>query len=239
MGELHLDILVDRMKREFKVESNVGKPQVAYRETITTAVDQDTKYSKQSGGRGQYGHVKITVEPNPGKGFEFVNKVTGGAIPREYIPSVEKGCKEALEGGVVAGYPMVDVKVTLNDGSFHEVDSSEMAFKIAGSMAIKEATGKCNPVILEPIFKVEITTPEEYMGDLIGDANSRRGMIGGMTDRNGAKIIDAKIPLSEMFGYATDLRSKSQGRATYAMEFSEYTPVPASVQKQIKEERGK
>ncbi len=239
MGELHLDILVDRMKREFKVESNVGKPQVAYRETITTAVDQDTKYSKQSGGRGQYGHVKITVEPNPGKGFEFVNKVTGGAIPREYIPSVEKGCKEALEGGVVAGYPMVDVKVTLNDGSFHEVDSSEMAFKIAGSMAIKEATGKCTPVILEPIFKVEITTPEEYMGDLIGDANSRRGMIGGMTDRNGAKIIDAKIPLSEMFGYATDLRSKSQGRATYAMEFSEYTPVPASVQKQIKEERGK
>lgn len=239
MGELHLDILVDRMKREFKVESNVGKPQVAYRETITTTVDQDTKYSKQSGGRGQYGHVKITVEPNPGKGFEFVNKVTGGAIPREYIPSVEKGCKEALEGGVVAGYPMVDVKVTLNDGSFHEVDSSEMAFKIAGSMAIKEATGKCNPVILEPIFKVEITTPEEYMGDLIGDANSRRGMIGGMTDRNGAKIIDAKIPLSEMFGYATDLRSKSQGRATYAMEFSEYTPVPASVQKQIKEERGK
>jgi elongation factor G len=239
MGELHLDILVDRMKREFKVESNVGKPQVAYRETITTAVDQDTKYSKQSGGRGQYGHVKITVEPNPGKGFEFVNKVTGGAIPREYIPSVEKGCKEALEGGVVAGYPMVDVKVTLNDGSFHEVDSSEMAFKIAGSMAIKEATGKCNPVILEPIFKVEITTPEEYMGDLIGDANSRRGMIGGMTDRAGAKIIDAKIPLSEMFGYATDLRSKSQGRATYAMEFAEYTPVPASVQKQIKEERGK
>ncbi len=239
MGELHLDILVDRMKREFKVESNVGKPQVAYRETITTSVDQDTKYSKQSGGRGQYGHVKITVSPNPGKGFEFENKVTGGAIPREYIPSVEKGCKEALESGVVAGYPMVDVKVTLNDGSFHEVDSSEMAFKIAGSMAMKEATAKCNPVILEPIFKVEITTPEEYMGDLIGDANSRRGMIGGMTDRNGAKIIDAKIPLSEMFGYATDLRSKSQGRATYAMEFSEYTPVPASVQKQIKEERGK
>ncbi len=239
MGELHLDILVDRMKREFKVESNVGKPQVAYRETITTSVDQDTKYSKQSGGRGQYGHVKITVSPNPGKGFEFENKVTGGSIPREYIPSVEKGCKEALESGVVAGYPMVDVKVTLNDGSFHEVDSSEMAFKIAGSMAMKEATAKCNPVILEPIFKVEITTPEEYMGDLIGDANSRRGMIGGMTDRNGAKIIDAKIPLSEMFGYATDLRSKSQGRATYAMEFSEYTPVPASVQKQIKEERGK
>lgn len=239
MGELHLEILVDRMKREFKVESNVGKPQVAYRETITTGVDQDTKYSKQSGGRGQYGHVKITVEPNPGKGFEFVNKVTGGSIPREYIPAVEKGAREALENGVVAGYPMEDVKVTLNDGSYHEVDSSEMAFKIAGSMAMKEAARKCNPVILEPIFKVEITTPEEYMGDLIGDVNSRRGMIGGMIDRNGAKIIDAKVPLSEMFGYATDLRSKSQGRATYSMEFAEYAQVPASVQKQISEERGK
>ncbi len=239
MGELHLDILVDRMKREFKVESNVGKPQVAYRETITTATDQDTKYSKQSGGRGQYGHVKMTIEPNPGKGFEFENKVTGGAIPREYIPAVERGCKEALEAGVVAGYPMVDVKVTLNDGSYHEVDSSEMAFKIAGSMGMKEAARKCSPVILEPIFKVEITTPEEYMGDLIGDVNSRRGMIGGMIDRNGAKIIDAKVPLSEMFGYATDLRSKSQGRATYSMEFAEYAQVPASVQKQISEERGK
>lgn len=239
MGELHLEILVDRMKREFKVESNVGKPQVAYRETITASVDQDTKYSKQSGGRGQYGHVKITVEPNPGKGFEFVNKVTGGSIPREYIPAVEKGAREALENGVVAGYPMEDVKVTLNDGSYHEVDSSEMAFKIAGSMAMKEAARKCNPVILEPIFKVEITTPEEYMGDLIGDVNSRRGMIGGMIDRNGAKIIDAKVPLSEMFGYATDLRSKSQGRATYSMEFAEYAQVPASVQKQISEERGK
>jgi len=239
MGELHLDILVDRMKREFKVESNVGKPQVAYRETITGETYQDTKYSKQSGGRGQYGHVKMDVMANPGKGFEFENKVTGGSIPKEYIASVERGCKEALETGVVAGYPMVDVKVVLKDGSYHEVDSSEMAFKIAGSMAMKAALPKCSPVILEPIFKVEITTPEEYMGDLIGDANSRRGMIGGMTDRNGAKIIDAKVPLSEMFGYATDLRSKSQGRATYAMEFAEYAPVPASVQKKIQEERGK
>jgi len=239
MGELHLDILVDRMKREFKVESNVGKPQVAYRETITGETYQDTKYSKQSGGRGQYGHVKMDVMANPGKGFEFENKVTGGSIPKEYISSVERGCRDALENGVVAGYPMVDVKVILRDGSYHEVDSSEMAFKIAGSMAMKAALPKCSPVILEPIFKIEITTPEEYMGDLIGDANSRRGMIGGMTDRNGAKIIDAKVPLSEMFGYATDLRSKSQGRATYSMEFAEYSPVPASVQKKIAEERGK
>ena len=239
MGELHLDILVDRMKREFKVESNVGKPQVAYRETITGETYQDTKYSKQSGGRGQYGHVKMDVMANPGKGFEFDNKVTGGSIPKEYISSVEKGCREALDTGVVAGYPMVDVKVILRDGSYHEVDSSEMAFKIAGSMAMKAALPKCSPVVLEPIFKIEITTPEEYMGDLIGDANSRRGMIGGMTDRNGAKIIEAKVPLSEMFGYATDLRSKSQGRATYSMEFAEYSPVPASVQKKIAEERGK
>jgi elongation factor G len=239
MGELHLEILVDRMKREFKVESNVGKPQVAYRETITTNVDHDVKYAKQSGGRGQYGHVKIRVAPNPGKGFEFVNKVTGGSIPREYIPAVEKGCKEALESGVVAGYPMEDVKVELYDGSYHEVDSSEMAFKIAGSMAMKQAAVKCSPVILEPVFKVEVTTPEEYMGDLIGDLNSRRGMVSGMTDRNGAKIIDAKVPLSEMFGYATDLRSKSQGRATYAMEFSEYTQVPSGIQKAIQEARGK
>lgn len=239
MGELHLEIIVDRMKREFKVDSVVGKPQVAYRETITMAQDQEVKYAKQSGGKGQYGHVKITLEPNPGKEFEFVNKITGGVIPREYIPAVEKGCKEALESGVVAGYPMVDVKVTLYDGSYHEVDSSEMAFKIAGSMALKQAAQKAKPIILEPIFKVEVTTPEEYMGDIIGDINSRRGMIGGMTDRNGAKIINAKVPLSEMFGYATDLRSKSQGRATYSMEFEEYAQVPASVQKAIQEERGK
>ena len=239
MGELHLEIIVDRMKREFKVESTVGKPQVAYRETILGTTDQEVKYAKQSGGKGQYGHVKIILEPNPGKGFEFVNKITGGVIPREYIPAVEKGCKEALESGVVAGYPMVDVKVTLYDGSYHEVDSSEMAFKLAGSMAVKQAAAKSNPVILEPVFKVEVTTPEEYMGDIIGDLNSRRGMIGGMTDRNGAKIIDSKVPLSEMFGYATDLRSKSQGRATYSMEFSEYIQVPASIQKAIQEERGK
>lgn len=239
MGELHLEILVDRMKREFKVESNVGKPQVAYRETITGNSDTEVKYAKQSGGRGQYGHVKIQVEPNPGKGYEFVNKITGGVIPREYIPAVDKGIQEALEGGVIAGYPMEDVKVTLYDGSYHDVDSSEMAFKIAGSMAMKKAAREANAVILEPVFKVEVTTPEEYMGDLIGDLNSRRGMVSGMTDRAGAKIISAKVPLSEMFGYATDLRSKSQGRATYAMEFSEYTQVPSGIQKQIIEERMK
>jgi elongation factor G len=239
MGELHLDILCDRMKREFKVESNVGKPQVAYRETITAPTDSECKYAKQSGGRGQYGHVKMTIEPNPGKGYEFINKITGGVIPREYIPAVDKGCFEALEGGVVAGYPMVDVKITLFDGSFHDVDSSEMAFKIAGSMAMKDGAKKASPVILEPIFKVEVTTPEEYMGDIIGDLNSRRGMVQGMTDRNGAKIVDAKVPLSEMFGYATDLRSKSQGRATYSMEFEEYAQVPAGIAKQIVEERMK
>ena len=239
MGELHLEILVDRMKREFKVESNVGKPQVAYRETITAVTDAECKYAKQSGGRGQYGHVKMTIEPNTGKGYEFVNKVTGGAIPREYIPAVDKGIQESLEGGILAGYPLVDIKVTLFDGSYHEVDSSEMAFKIAGSMALKDGCKKASPCILEPIFKVEVTTPEEYMGDIIGDLNSRRGMIGGMTERNGARIIDAKVPLSEMFGYSTDLRSKSQGRATYAMEFCEYVQVPKGVEKAIIEERSK
>ena len=239
MGELHLEILVDRMKREFKVESNVGKPQVAYRETITAVTDAECKYAKQSGGRGQYGHVKMTIEPNTGKGYEFVNKVTGGAIPREYIPAVDKGIQESLEGGILAGYPLVDIKVTLFDGSYHEVDSSEMAFKIAGSMALKDGCKKASPCILEPIFKVEVTTPEEYMGDIIGDLNSRRGMIGGMTERNGARIIGAKVPLSEMFGYATDLRSKSQGRATYAMEFCEYVQVPKNVEKAIIEERSK
>jgi len=239
MGELHLDILVDRMKREFKVESNVGKPQVAYRETITVSTDVECKYAKQSGGRGQYGHVKLTVEPNPGKGYEFVNKISGGVIPREYIPAVDKGVKEALEGGVLAGYQLVDVKVTLFDGSYHDVDSSEMAFKIAGSMALKDGCRKATPVLLEPIFKVEVTTPEEYMGDVIGDLNSRRGMVSGMTDRNGAKIINAKVPLSEMFGYATDLRSKSQGRANYAMEFCEYAQVPTGVAKAVIEERMK
>ena len=239
MGELHLDIIVDRMRREFKVESTVGKPQVAYRETITAGVEQEVKYAKQSGGKGQYGHVKLRIEPLEGKDFEFVNEITGGAIPREYIPAVEKGCREALENGVVAGYPLVGVKVVLYDGSFHEVDSSEMAFKIAGSMAMKQGAEKCKPVILEPVFKVEVTTPEEYMGDIIGDINSRRGMVGGMTDRNGAKIIDAKVPLSEMFGYATDLRSKSQGRANYSMEFESYVQVPRNIQDEIKAARGR
>ncbi len=239
MGELHLEILVDRMKREFKVESNVGKPQVAYRETITGSAKQEQKYIKQTGGRGQYGHVWIEVEPNPGKGYEFVNKIVGGVIPREYIPAVDKGIQEALEGGVLAGYPMQDVKITLFDGSYHDVDSSEMAFKIAGSMAFKKGARAANAVLLEPIFDVEVVTPEEYMGDVIGDLNSRRGIIQGMDDRNGAKIITAKVPLSEMFGYATDLRSKTQGRANYSMEFGSYEEVPNNIAKQIIEERSK
>ena len=237
MGELHLEIIVDRMKREFKVEANVGKPQVAYRETINGSADVEEKYAKQSGGRGQYGHVKIKVEPNPDKGYEFINQITGGAIPREYIPAVDKGIQEALEAGVVAGYPVQDVKVTLYDGSYHEVDSSEMAFKIAGSMAIKKALRAANAVLLEPIFKVEVTTPEEYMGDVIGDLNSRRGQVSGMTDRNNAKIIDAEVPLSQMFGYATDLRSKTQGRASYSMEFEKYVEVPKNIAQQVIDER--
>ena len=237
MGELHLEIIVDRMKREFKVEANVGKPQVAYRETINGAADVEEKYAKQSGGRGQYGHVKIKVEANPDKGYEFINQITGGAIPREYIPAVDKGIQEALEAGVVAGYPVQDVKVTLYDGSYHEVDSSEMAFKIAGSMAIKKAMRAANPILLEPIFKVEVTTPEEYMGDVIGDLNSRRGQVSGMTDRNNAKIIDAEVPLSQMFGYATDLRSKTQGRASYSMEFEKYVEVPKNIAQQVIDER--
>ena len=237
MGELHLEIIVDRMKREFKVEANVGKPQVAYRETITGNSDVEEKYAKQSGGRGQYGHVKIRVESNPDKGYEFVNEITGGAIPREYIPAVDKGIQEALEAGVVAGYPVQDVKVTLYDGTYHEVDSSEMAFKIAGSMAIKKAMRAANPVLLEPIFKVEVTTPEEYMGDVIGDLNSRRGQVSGMTDRNNAKIINAQVPLSQMFGYATDLRSKTQGRASYSMEFEKYVQVPNNIAQQVIAER--
>ena len=240
MGELHLEIIVDRMKREFKVEANVGKPQVAYRETINGSADVEEKYAKQSGGRGQYGHVKIKVEPNPDKGYEFINQITGGAIPREYIPAVDKGIQEALESGVVAGYPVQDVKVTLYDGSYHEVDSSEMAFKIAGSMAIKKALRAANAVLLEPIFKVEVTTPEEYMGDVIGDLNSRRGQVSGMTDRNNAKIINSEVPLSQMFGYATDLRSKTQGRASYSMEFEKYVEVPRNIADQvIKERQGK
>ena len=237
MGELHLEIIVDRMKREFKVEANVGKPQVAYRETINGAADVEEKYAKQSGGRGQYGHVKMKVEANPDKGYEFINQITGGAIPREYIPAVDKGIQEALEAGVVAGYPVQDVKVTLYDGSYHEVDSSEMAFKIAGSMAIKKALRAANPVLLEPIFKVEVTTPEEYMGDVIGDLNARRGQVSGMTDRNNAKIINAEVPLSQMFGYATDLRSKTQGRASYSMEFEKYVEVPKNIAQQVIDER--
>ena len=237
MGELHLEIIVDRMKREFKVEANVGKPQVAYRETITGNSDVEEKYAKQSGGRGQYGHVKIKVEANPDKGYEFINQITGGAIPREYIPAVDKGIQEALEAGVVAGYPVQDVKVTLYDGTYHEVDSSEMAFKIAGSMAIKKAMRAANPVLLEPIFKVEVTTPEEYMGDVIGDLNSRRGQVSGMTDRNNAKIINAQVPLAQMFGYATDLRSKTQGRASYSMEFEKYVQVPNNIAQQVIAER--
>ena len=237
MGELHLEIIVDRMKREFKVEANVGKPQVAYRETIIGNADVENKYAKQSGGRGQYGHVKIKVEPNPGKGYEFVNQISGGSIPREYIPAVDKGMQEALEAGVIAGYPVQDIKVMLYDGSYHEVDSSEMAFKIAGSMAIKDAMKKAAPVLLEPIFKVEVTTPEEYMGDVIGDLNARRGQVSGMTDRNNAKIINAHVPLSAMFGYATDLRSKTQGRASYSMEFEKYEQVPTNIATQVVSER--
>jgi elongation factor G len=230
MGELHLEIIVDRMKREFNVEANVGAPQVSYRETIRRTVEQETKFARQSGGRGQFGHVYIRLEPQePGAGYEFVNDIVGGAIPKEYIPAVDKGIQEAMGNGVLAGFPMVDVKVTLYDGSYHEVDSSEMAFKIAGSMALKEGTGKAKPVLLEPIMKVEVVTPEENMGDVMGDLNSRRGMIQGMEDAPSGKIIRAEVPLASMFGYATDLRSATQGRATYSMEFAKYAEVPASI----------
>ena len=229
MGELHLEIIVDRLLREFKVEANIGKPQVAYRETITQNADVDCKYSRQSGGKGQYGHVKIKIEPNPEKGFEFVNAIVGGAIPKEYIPAVEAGIKGAMQSGVLAGYPVVDVKVTLYDGSYHEVDSSEMAFKIAGSMAFKDAMRKASPVLMEPIMKVAIIVPSDYLGDVMGDVNSRRGMILGQEQRTGAVQVDANIPLSNMFGYATDLRSKTQGRGQYVMEPSHYTAVPKSI----------
>ena len=230
MGELHLEIIVDRMKREFGVEANVGAPQVSYRETIRAKVEQETKFARQSGGRGQYGHVYIRLEPQePGAGYEFVNAIVGGVVPKEYIPAVDKGVQEAMGNGVAFGFPMVDVKVTLYDGSYHEVDSSEMAFKIAGSMALKEATHKAKPVLLEPIMKVEVVTPEENMGDVMGDLNSRRGMIQGMEDAPSGKIIRAEVPLASMFGYATDLRSATQGRATYSMEFSKYSEVPASI----------
>ena len=240
MGELHLEIIVDRLLREFKVEANVGAPQVAYKETIRKAVDQDTKYARQSGGKGQYGHVKIHVEPNEsGKGYEFVNNIVGGAIPKEYIPAVDAGIQGAMQAGVLAGYPVVDVKVTLYDGSFHEVDSSEMAFKIAGSMAFKEACRKADPVLLEPIMKVSATAPDEYMGDVMGDLSSRRGMIQGTEARSGATQIDALVPLSSMFGYATDLRSTTQGRGQYTMEPHSYAEIPKSIADKIIAERGR
>lgn len=230
MGELHLDIIVDRMKREFKVEANVGAPQVAFRETIKSSVEQEGKFVRQSGGRGQYGHVWLKIEPmQQGDGFEFVNEIVGGTIPKEYIPAVEKGIKESMESGINVGYPVVDVKVTLYDGSFHDVDSSEMAFKIAGSMGFKEGAKKAGPVLLEPIMKVEVVTPEDYMGDVVGDLNRRRGIVGGMEDAPAGKIVRAEVPLKEMFGYATDLRSATQGRATYSMEFEKYNEAPASV----------
>ena len=234
MGELHLEVIVDRLLREFKVEANVGKPQVSYKETITKAADEDCKYARQSGGKGQYGHVKITIEPNePGKGYEFVNKVVGGAIPKEYIPAVDAGIQGALQSGVLAGYNVVDVKVTLYDGSYHEVDSSEMAFKIAGSMAFKNAMRKANPILTEPIMKVVVVTPDDYMGDVMGDINSRRGQIQSMDPVSGAQQITAMIPLSNMFGYATDLRSKTQGRGQYSMEPSHFAEIPKNIAAEI------
>ena len=238
MGELHLEIIVDRLLREFKVEANVGAPQVAYKETITVGSESDTKYARQSGGKGQYGHCKIRIEPNKdengiGAGYEFVNEIVGGAIPKEYIPAVDQGIQGAMLSGIVAGYPVVDVKVTLYDGSYHEVDSSEMAFKIAGSMAFKDAARKANPIILEPMMKVAVVVPEEYMGDVIGDLNARRGLIGGFEDRSGVKQINARVPLSCMFGYATDLRSKTQGRGNYSMEPDGYEPAPKSITEEI------
>ena len=240
MGELHLEIIVDRLLREFKVEANVGAPQVAYKETVRAKVDHETKYKRQSGGSGQYGHVKIILEPNEsGKGYEFINSVTGGSIPKEFIGPVDQGIQGSLQSGVLAGYPVVDVKVTLYDGSYHEVDSSEMAFKIAGSMAFKEACRKANPVLLEPIMKVTVIVPEEYMGDVIGDLNSRRGMIQGFEDRTGVKQINARVPLGDMFGYATDLRSKTQGRGQYVMEPDGYQEVPKSIAEKIISTRAK
>ena len=239
MGELHLEIIVDRLLREFKVEANVGKPQVAYKETIRRNAEADTKYARQSGGKGQYGHVKIRVEPNPGKGYEFVNATVGGSIPKEYIPAVDQGIQGAMLSGILAGYNVVDVKVTLYDGSYHEVDSSEMAFKIAGSMAFKEAMRKADPVLMEPIMKVVVIVPDEYMGDVIGDLNSRRGMILGMDAVSGAQQINSEVPLSEMFGYATDMRSKTQGRGQYVMEPAHYSEVPKSVSEQIISDRSK
>jgi elongation factor G len=234
MGELHLEIIVDRMLREFKVEANVGKPEVAFRETIRRKAEAESKYVKQTGGRGQYGHVVLSVEPSePGKGFEFVNKIVGGVIPKEFIPAVEKGVKERLDAGVIAGYPLRDVRVTLTYGSYHDVDSNEMAFKIAGSMAFADACKRADPVLLEPIMKVEVLVPQDFMGDVIGNLNGRRGKVQGMKVRAGAQAIDASVPLSEMFGYATDLRSRTQGRATYSMEFDRYDQVPRQISETI------
>lgn len=238
MGELHLEIIVDRMKREFKVEAEVGQPQVAFRETIKTPIQKEYKYAKQSGGRGQYGHVFIKMEPTePGSGYKFINEISGGVIPKEYIPAVDKGIQEAMQSGVLAGYPVVDFQVTLYDGSYHDVDSSEMAFKIAASMAFKEACRSASPVLLEPITKVEVEVPEEYMGDVIGDLNRRRGQINSMDDRMGIKLVNAFVPLAEMFGYSTDLRSATQGRGTYSMEFDHYGEVPSNIAKNIIEKR--
>ncbi|MES2504662.1 MAG: elongation factor G [Myxococcota bacterium] len=234
MGELHLEIIVDRLKREFQVEANVGKPQVAYRETITKKVEQEGKYIKQSGGKGQYGHVWVRIEPNEtGKGFEFINEISGGSIPKEFVPAIKKGAEEALTSGIQAGYPVVDIKYTVFDGSYHDVDSNEMAFKIAASMAFKDGTKKAAPIILEPIMKAEVIVPEDWMGDVIGDLNSRRGRITGMSDRSGMKIVESNVPLAEMFGYANDLRSRTQGRATYTMEFSHYEQVPNNIANEI------
>ncbi len=239
MGELHLEIIVDRLLREFKIEANVGKPQVAYRETITAEADEDCKYKRQSGGSGQYAHIKIKIEPNPAKGYEFVNAIVGGSVPKEYIPAAEAGIKGAMLSGVLAGYNVEDVKVTLYDGSYHEVDSSEMAFKICGSMAFKNAMKKAAPVLMEPMMKVAVTTPDDYLGDVIGDINSRRGLMKGMEPRNGATMVNADVPLANMFGYATDLRSKTQGRASYVMEPSHYTEVPKSIAETIISDRSK
>ena len=237
MGELHLEVIVDRMMREFKVDANVGRPQVAYRETVRQPVEKiQGRFVRQTGGRGQYGHAVINLEPAPGEGFDFVNKIRGGSIPSEFIPAVEQGVEEALETGVKAGYPMVDVRVTLTDGSFHDVDSSEMAFKIAGSMALREAARRAKPVLLEPVMAVEVVTPEEFMGDVIGDLNRRRGRIEGMEPRGNAQVIRAHVPLAEMFGYATDLRSATQGRATYTMQFDRYSEVPSALSEEISEQ---
>jgi len=238
MGELHLDIIVDRMKREFNVEANIGQPQVAYRETITQAAECEGKYIKQSGGRGQYGHVKIKFEPNPGKGYEFVDAIVGGVVPREYIPVTDKGLQDALKTGVLAGFQMIDVKATLYDGSYHEVDSSEMAFKVAASLALKDAKNKCKAVLLEPIMKVQVVVPDEYLGNVMGDITSRRGRPMGQESRGNALAIDAMVPLSEMFGYATSLRSNTQGRGNFVMVFDHYEEVPRNIAEEVIKKNG-